>query len=306
MGPQRDKRVSNAKLDSREGIESFLKVLQNAVHDAFAPSQAILLSLISPAERRVLEFANSLQFEAGSWYRPFHNLVVTASMCGICLTSNAARDLVYAAILHDIGYSSLNLPHTTQGSSWNKEDVRLAHMRIGAQESERYLREQCTAGMLSLSDERLAKLIQIVATHDDPYLGRPLTDPEALLHRDADRCYVISCSSFWKDYTAHVADHLNSQSSSDAALVAAPDALLHRRYLSFFGDRVGTARDGVTCEPLVTSYAQEVIKGQYTRRLNESAHLMDLLASNDSPWDAVQQFLTRACIDDFKALCGGY
>jgi HD superfamily phosphodiesterase len=142
-------------------------------------------------------------------------------MIEICERTGASRDLVVAAVLHDIGYAGLKIPGTLEGAKWDSKDVRETHMAAGAEMSKKYLRELQAEGALELTSERIEKLVEIIATHDNPYIGKPLNEQEALLHRDADRAFVISAVSFWKDYLAYLSDAKHTKRFAEALSLTA-------------------------------------------------------------------------------------
>jgi len=283
-------------------IATILHTLQSAADVAFPKCATLLDAHLSDTERQVLSFVNSQPFGGGSWYRPIHNLVVTMAMIKICKGADANRDLVLAAILHDVGYSALEMPGTLQGAAWEGTDMRLAHMAAGRAMSERYLQQLLDTGTLSMSDERLQKILSIIATHDDPYVGKPLSDKEALLHRDADRLFVLSCVSFWKDYIALLSDSNKLQRLQQSHVEATPQTLLELRRASFIKDPSNQLSHMSEFEPMTSDFAQTFFKLQHARRLDEISSVLSLAHTNESQVTKLTMFLTNSIVDEFKAL----
>jgi len=244
----------------------FLNSLQEATDRAMPACEGVLLARLSPLERRVFSFVQSHNYVDGAWYRPIHNVVVPLAMIDICEKTGASRDLVLAALLHDIGYAGLKIPGTLEGAKWDSKDVRETHMAASAQMSHRYLSELRVEGALELSCERIDKLVEIIATHDNPYIGIPLTDHEALLHRDADRAFVISTVSFWKDYLAYLSDPKHIKRFADADIQLTPKAFLELRMSGFDATTRNTMSRFTSFEPMKSDAGSEICKGQLARR----------------------------------------
>lgn len=279
-----------------------LQALRAAAHAAFPICASILDSYTTEPERLTLSFVHSQPLSDGSWYRPFHNLFVPMAMIRICESSGADRDLVLAAILHDVGYSALEIPGTLQGAAWDKKHARLEHMAASRVMSERHLRQLINDGNLSMSEERLQKILEIIATHDDPYIGKPLSDSEALLHRDADRLFVISCTSFWKDYLALLSDPTQLKRFDGAGVEATPEALLAQRQLSFVRDPSHSLSTFTLFEPMTSDFAQRLVQLQYASRTAEIPSILSLILPHQVRLPELETFLTGAIVADFKVL----
>lgn len=170
---------------------------------------------LNAQEARLYEIVEGVTFKEGSWYRPHHNFIVTAAMLSLCLKENLDRNvLMPAAILHDIGYSVVEI--SKYGADWTGKDKRIAHMEAGAVMARGILGE--TGLSLGERDE----IVEIIRTHDNCYIGEPYSTDNQLYHRDADRLYVMSFSSFYKDFLNYldtskvtsVGDHLSKSSLS--------------------------------------------------------------------------------------------
>ena len=196
--------------------------------------QSRVEALLSPLEQKLLADVDRLAFTEGSWYRVTHNRIVPLAMRRIINGEQEADDLMLAAIAHDAGYAMIAIAATTAGPDWQAPDRRQGHMDEGARYLEETLRAYRDAGELTITDERIATLRDIVATHDNPYLGEPLSTREERLHRDADRCFVMSHLSFWKDYLAYVSTDDWATSLAEWGEAPTPEALLLQRLPSFY------------------------------------------------------------------------
>ncbi len=285
-------------------LASTLHALQSGAEEAFPKCAAILNTRLLDTELCVLSYVNSQPYEGGSWYRPIHNLIVTMAMIKICESTHASRDLVLAAILHDVGYSALEMPGTLQGAAWEGSDVRLAHMAAGRALSEQYLQQLRDAGTLVISDARLQTILSIIATHDNPYIGKPLIDKEALLHRDADRLFVLSCVSFWKDYIALRSDSTKLDRLQQARIEATPQTLLELRRASFIADPSNQLSYMSEFEPMTSNFAQTFFELQHTKRLDEVSSVLSLAGTNESKTQLPELtlFFTNSIVAEFEAL----
>ena len=275
--------------------ESLLLALQDAAERALAPAREILRNKLTPVEREIQDYVESLPLSAGAWYRPIHNVIVPLAMLKICEAQTASRDLVIAAQLHDIGYSAVNLQAQLEQSRKELKDARTLHMDLGAKMAADFLATLKANKHLVIDDERILQIKEIIATHDNPYLGKQLVGQEALLHRDADRCFVLSCVSFWKDYLAYISDPQAIESCNEARLPATPDTLLNARRFSF-----GLTHTNVV--PNLNESGPELPVSQFTKRVSE--HMLQsrhdeipkvgfCLVNNKSPstlfYDAIMQ-----------------
>jgi len=55
---------------------------------------------------------------------------------------------------------------------------------------------------LSFASAMASSVVGMVATHDNPYLGYPLSGADRLALRDCDRVWVMHCVSFYKDWSS--------------------------------------------------------------------------------------------------------
>ncbi len=258
---------------------------------------------LSDSEAEVFREVNELAFKEGAWYRPLHNIVVPLCMLHIIEGEGLARDLVFPAMNHDAGNSLMKIAPTTQGADWQNKDKRVAHMEIGAklcrEQLERIWEKQLSDPVLEhldITHNRIEQLADIVAHHDDPYIGKELSDPEHLAHRDADRCFVPSALSFWKDYIAYLNDSGCKANASELGVSITPTSLIQCRIASFYSTEqslpesitrmgvayaphlVGLTEAGIP-EPQSTSTGEQIAEKFIINRLaeiEEFAHLKSI------------------------------
>ncbi|HIH17496.1 MAG TPA: HD domain-containing protein [Nanoarchaeota archaeon] len=197
-----------------------------AVTDFLTPAfSERLKSRLNDKEKLLYEAVEGVTFAEGNWYRPHHNFIVTASMLSLCFWEGLDRNvLMPAAILHDIGYSALKI--SKYGADWNSRDKRIAHMEAGAVMAADILKG--TASMPAEVDgvERVEEIVEIIRTHDNCYIGEPYETDNQLYHRDADRLYVMSFSSFYKDFLNYL----------DTGKITSVEDYLLGRGLSFYNE----------------------------------------------------------------------
>ncbi|HLC80515.1 MAG TPA: hypothetical protein VJG31_01975 [Candidatus Nanoarchaeia archaeon] len=244
-----------------------------------------LSELLTPVEKSVHQFVRDLSFQEGAWYRPAHNIIVPAAMISICTKENCPRDLVYAALLHDAGNSLMVVADTTKGADWENPDKRYKHMQLGSIMTSTALLYARSQG-LEIDLKRIPVLADIVATHDYPYLGRELTTPEELAHRDADRVFVPSSLSWYKDLIAHASDAKYLDKAKAFGMEINPEHFLLCRLAFFYKSEVelpgfenqknlhlsselATYNEGGKTEPPYTPTAKEMIDEMFVRRASE-------------------------------------
>ncbi len=193
-----------------------------------------LEELLTAPEKGVQQYAQQLGFAEGAWYRPAHNVLVPAAMIAAVNRDGFARDLVIPAILHDAGNSLMKVAQTTDGADWENADKRYKHMEIGGIMLHTTLGILRSQGKIEITDERIAELKAIVDTHDFPYLGQPLTNHEARAHRGADRTFVPSALSWYKDLIAHYSDQKYLGRAKAAGFEIGPKEFLLCRMAFFY------------------------------------------------------------------------
>jgi hypothetical protein len=187
---------------NKKNQESLLLTIKNAAKSSLISYQEYLLPKLSKIQKETLKYTQKQEFNDGAWYRPIHNLIVPIAMENLIkLEKNVNSDLMLAAILHDIGYSQIHIANTLEGANWEGIDKREVHMKIGSFMANKFLTEET-----NINKERIDRLTSIIAEHDNPYIGKTLNEKESIFVRDADRCFVPSTFSFYKDYLAYLND----------------------------------------------------------------------------------------------------
>ncbi len=245
-----------------------------------------LNDLLLPAERVVQSYVQELGFSEGAWYRPIHNTIVTAAMAAICEREKYSRNLVFAAQLHDAGNSLMKVADTTEGASWESVDKRWKHMEIGGVMLYTALGLLKEIGQIEISNQEILNLKRIVDTHDLPYLGKELTDSEAQAHRCADRVFVPSALSWYKDMIAHFSDKSYIEKADQLGFELSPQEFLLSRLAFFYQDEeslpqqwnrenlpliIVRARynEGERCEPAYTITGKEIVDNIFLSRAGE-------------------------------------
>jgi len=282
---------------------ALLNALQDATKEAEGACKEMLLPELNDTERELLEWVSYLPFVDGSWYRPIHNLIVPMAMLKICQESDAPRFLVVPAIVHDVGYTAFEVPGTLQGAGWTSKPMREGHQLASKEMSAPVLTRLREQGKLRISDETYEHVLEIIATHDNPYIGIPLTDPLAKLHRDADRSFVISCVSFWKDYLAYLSDHKRMDHFAAHGVQVTPEAFFKVREASFQEMPTSPLDEHTLCEPMTSPTAQRIFDLQRTSRRAEFAPVLELLTrDDDASRAALKAFLRERIVEECAAM----
>jgi hypothetical protein len=280
-----------------------LNALQEASKSAEKECKTLLTQRLNSTERELLDWVNYLPFIDGSWYRPIHNLVVPMAMTRICRESKAPRILVIPAIVHDVGYTAYEVPGTLQGAGWASTPMREGHQLASKEMSKPILNRLREEGKLTIPDDTLEHILEIIATHDNPYIGIPLTDHLAKLHRDADRSFVISCVSFWKDYLAYISDAKRMQKFAADGVRLSPDTFLRLREASFEYDPGSPLEKHTSFEPMTSGTAQRIFQMQRGMRREEFAQVLELLSRGDEAADReLTEYLQEQIVCEFRAL----
>lgn len=182
-------------------MENILNQLIKASDNLIITYKDLFLELLEDEEQIAFTYTESLQFKDGCWYRPIHNIIVPLSM-KIILKGNSSinKDLIFAAILHDIGYSKINIEKTLKGADWENVDKRETHMKAGEMMANNFLSKENI-----LSDDRRTVIKEIISEHDNPYIGKTFQNQESIYVRDADLSFVPTAVSFYKDFIAYKA-----------------------------------------------------------------------------------------------------
>ena len=99
--------------------------------------------------------------------------------------------MVPTIILHDIGWSTIG---EKKNVSWKDKEMTVRHMEEGANIAKQILEK------VGYNQVLIKKIVQLVSTHDNAYLGIEQTTIAEKLVRDADACFVLTALGFWKDY----------------------------------------------------------------------------------------------------------
>ncbi len=280
-----------------------LNALQEATKEAEVVCREMLIPELNDTERELLEWVSYFPFVDGSWYRPIHNLVVPMAMLKICQEPEVPRFLVVPSIVHDVGYTAFEVPGTLQGAGWTSISMREGHQLASKEMSKPILTRLREEGKFEVSDETYEHILEIIATHDNPYIGIPLTDHLAKLHRDADRAFVISCVSFWKDYLAYLSDAKRMARFEADNIRLTPERFLTTREASFQSTPTGPDTKHTSMEPMTSQTAQAIFDLQRSLRRDEITPLLELLTQDDeSSHAALKTFLRDSIVAEFTAM----
>jgi hypothetical protein len=148
------------------------------------------------------------------WYDALHIAFAAEFTLDLLEQGLGEETLLAGVLLHDIGYMAI-----PDKEVWNRPEVRVTHMQEGAAMAARVLAE------LGFSPAEIGHVVGLVATHDNPYLGYPLTGDARLTLRDCDRVWVMHLASFYKDWACKPATDPNRD----------PRRLLAVRWAQFHG-----------------------------------------------------------------------
>lgn len=126
---------------------------------------------------------------SGRWYDFYHMAYSTLFAVKLVESGQASPLVVPAIILHDIGWCS---PFVDK-ESWTSKNSRIIHMQEGSAMTAEILSGRYTAS-------EIGKIVGMVASHDNGYLGINTNNPDRLALRDADRAWVMHPISFYKDW----------------------------------------------------------------------------------------------------------
>ena len=270
--------------------ESFRK---QAVHSMIDIVDDHEMALFREFHAQLTQVARDIQSEVdmlakdeGKWYRPSHNLVVNSSMCAMIQGGEAQDDMFYVAQLHDAGYEGQHI--AMGGPGWEDIGVRDRHMIVGSD----YCRTRLTndAYILGLNGDRIEELAQMVGVHDNPYLGIPIVG-EARALRSADRCFVPSVISWYKDMLAYVVSEAYMQKVHDLGGEYSPEMFLDARIAFFFDDgspfdrsfrpELASFNEGGGCEPCYTQTEKGIVTRMIQSRIGELGKLGDMSDASD-------------------------
>lgn len=248
---------------NQKKAQQMLTILEDAITELAPGFHRQVRSGLAGAYKPIWDLALPLYKKAGRFYDLWHIPFSTRCMQKLCeIESLNTNVFIPAVILHDIGYSAMTGKDVRIGNIDAVGDREL-HMQFGAQQAIRLFAEN---DGFSLSDDEQKKIIQLIEIHDNPYIGKKLMTKEQKLFRDADRIYVLSFSSFTKDYLRKVADTPS----------LTPQILLSQRISSFHGDDMPLkfGKDGFEAqtkhiEPLESTCSQQFNEDQIVARQDD-------------------------------------
>ncbi|MBL7057582.1 hypothetical protein ISS09_04860 [Candidatus Woesearchaeota archaeon] len=229
-------------------------------------------------EQYMFDEITKLSFKEGAWYRPEHNIVVISAMGTLCNVEGLNRKILMpTAITHDVGNSYMTV-NKGKGADWESKDKRMGHRRIGADKVGEMLHTLYEADRISYTPEQISQIQGLIITHDDPYLGVDLTTDLEMQHRDADRLFVPSVLSWYKDYLNYKDDQKDTRKQN-----LTPAEFLSQR-LAFFYDtaiqnpfqlthpletNLAQYNEGGAVEVMNTATAQQMLNHIMGLRINE-------------------------------------
>ena len=180
---------------------------------------------LEPRESRLLDdvFETYYQKEKSRsrWYDPYHVLSSTIFAVHLRESDEPVSPLIVPAIiLHDIGY--IVLPDEAK-EKWNVAQNRILHMQEGAAIAAKSL-----AQIDLYNPFEIGIIVEMVATHDNGYLGIKTRDQDCLALRDADRIWVMHLISFYKDWIS------KRREKEDFSL----QDLISQREISFYKEEI--------------------------------------------------------------------
>lgn len=120
-----------------------------------------------------------------------HHLVVAQMMQEILKEVDLDEDIMMAAaLLHDTGYAKI--PVNSRKTHW-ADEVVCNHMKYGAEIAKKILEK------ISFPKEKIKKVCQTIATHDNPTVGRKITLREGKILKEADILWMTTKQAFWLD-----------------------------------------------------------------------------------------------------------
>lgn len=203
-------KTSRAILDQSrrpDARKRLTRVLEKQATQVLKNTDADYQKFLKPDERISQNAVDAMPWAEGNWFRPIHNRVVPLAMAVICTMNNEPRNFMHAAIWHDVGYTTLSVPSTDGGLSWASLEMRKEHMRRGAVLFEEFAKGTGKAFFDVATAERFRDFI---AVHDEKYIGGTIKEMDRPL-READRVFVPSLFSFYKDYISYAAKAAEEQ-----------------------------------------------------------------------------------------------
>lgn len=149
---------------------------------------------------------------AGRWYDPYHILLSTHFAAQLERTNDLVSPLIIPGIiLHDLGYCAFSAEDRASRTNWDDAAMRVIHMQKGAAVAAKSLVE--VGGYNAFE---IGIIVEMDATHDNWILGISTEDPDCLALMDADKIFVMSFISFYKDWAGEEGKNLSVQEFFDS------------------------------------------------------------------------------------------
>lgn len=201
-----------------------MQILKQVVEELAPLFLSRIKKELEEPEQKILEQVIPYYTKGGRFYDLWHIPFSTRFMISICQEEKLKRAVfVPAILLHDIGYAKIAQGNDNLKNGNVSSSERMNHMYFGQEIAEELFEKNNGFGLSKTQQEQIKALI---ATHDNPYVGKPLTTDEEKFHRDADRFYVLSFTSFVKDFLRY----------KEKNAVLTPEEFLKGRICMFFAE----------------------------------------------------------------------
>ncbi|MFH1423789.1 MAG: hypothetical protein ABIG29_02440 [Candidatus Nealsonbacteria bacterium] len=156
---------------------------------------------LSVSDLKLLDYVFTTYYPEGNtkgrWYDSYHVLLSTHFAVQLERTNDLVSPLIIPGIiLHDLGYTVL--PDGSK-KNWSTGQNRILHMQEGAA-----VAAKCLAEMGCYNPFEIGIIVEMVATHDNWILGIPTSDADILALVDADKVFIMSFLSFFKDWVSEI------------------------------------------------------------------------------------------------------
>lgn len=183
---------------------NLLEVLKE-VADRFSPVLAQKAGeVLKPRDSKLFYYVLKYFYQGerikGRWYDQYHIPLGVFFIGKAVKLGQAPPESVQGFNFHDAGYAFIDPEFKIKGE--NKENLQVVS-------SSRILHMQKAAGPVAkiliesgdFNSEEICKIVDVVVSHDNGYLGLPIEEEPLLLAvRDADRTLVMHLISFYKDW----------------------------------------------------------------------------------------------------------
>ncbi len=246
---------------------------------------------LTETEKQILKHTLPYYKQAGRFYDMWHIPLSTRFMSDLCKNRNLNRNtFIPTIILHDSGYAKIvgNNPNLAKGN-WNA-DTRIAHMHYGQEIAQELFNKY----KFNLTNEEKQQIKAIIATHDNPYINKPLIEENEKIHRDADRIYVLSFTSFVKDFLRYKEKNKNTT----------PEGFLRSRICFFFNKEECEKLDiDVTLKPTKEDFEKYKIRYEpMYSKLGRERNIVQLKARIE---DIKNNIFTMG-LQEFEVYCRKY